>query len=116
MTVKEFEGDVIFMHEVRRGAADRSYGVQVAKLAGLPASVVARAKLVLEALEKGEREGGSKQKALIDDLPLFAATPAPVAVAAKDSAVEARLEQAHPDDMTAREALALLYELKDLLR
>ena len=58
---------------MRKGAADRSYGVQVAQLAGLPAAVVARARVVLEALEKGEREGGATQKALIDDLPLFAA-------------------------------------------
>jgi DNA mismatch repair protein MutS len=115
VTVKEFEGDVIFMHEVKRGAADRSYGVQVAKLAGLPESVVARAKLVLEALEKGEREGGNRQKALIDDLPLFAATPAPLAAVTKSSQVEDRLRDIHPDETSAREALALLYELKDML-
>ncbi len=115
VTVKEFEGDVIFMHEVKRGAADRSYGVQVAKLAGLPETVVARAKLVLEALEKGEREGGSKQKALIDDLPLFAATPPPMATVAKTSEIEDRLKTIHPDETSAREALALLYELKEML-
>jgi DNA mismatch repair protein MutS len=57
MTVREWEGEVIFLHEVREGAADRSYGVQVAKLAGLPPSVIERAQSVLEALEKGEREG-----------------------------------------------------------
>lgn len=71
VAVKEHEGDVIFMHEVRRGAADRSYGVQVAKLAGLPTAVVERARVVLDALEKGEREGGGKRAALIDDLPLL---------------------------------------------
>jgi len=58
VAVKEWEGDVIFLHEVRKGTADRSYGVQVARLAGLPPVVVERAKVVLEALEKGEREGG----------------------------------------------------------
>ena len=71
VTVKEHDGEVVFLHEVRKGAADRSYGVQVAKLAGLPDAVVARARVVLDALEKGEREGGTAQKALIDDLPLF---------------------------------------------
>ncbi|MCZ8078135.1 MAG: DNA mismatch repair protein MutS [Rhodobacteraceae bacterium] len=117
--VKEWEGDVIFLHEVQKGAADRSYGVQVARLAGLPAAVVDRAKVVLEALESGERQGGARPKALIDDLPLFsvaqAAPPAP-RVVAKESAVEARLKQAHPDDMTPMEALRLVYELRELLK
>ena len=62
-----------FLHEVKKGTADRSYGVQVARLAGLPQVVVERAKVVLEALEKGEREGGSARKAIVDDLPLFSA-------------------------------------------
>ncbi|MCR8724461.1 DNA mismatch repair protein MutS [Frigidibacter sp. ROC022] len=118
VAVKEWDGDVIFLHEVRKGAADRSYGVQVARLAGLPAAVVERARVVLDALEKGEREGGASKKALIDDLPLFAATaaqaPAP-RPAAKDSEIEARLKEIHPDEMTARQALELLYDLKALL-
>ena len=117
VAVKEWDGEVIFLHEVRKGAADRSYGVQVAKLAGLPPSVIDRAKLVLEALEKGEREGGTRQKALIDDLPLFAAKPAaPPAPRATTSAVEQRLRSLHPDELTPRDALALVYELKGLLR
>jgi DNA mismatch repair protein MutS len=101
---------------VRKGAADRSYGVQVARLAGLPPAVIERAKVVLEALEKGEREGGA-QKAVIDDLPLFrVAAPAPAPRAtSKESAVEHRLKAVHPDEMTAREALQVLYELKALL-
>ena len=74
VAVKEWEGEVIFLHEVLKGAADRSYGVQVARLAGLPQSVVDRAKTVLEALEKGDRDG-AKKTALIDDLPLFRAAP-----------------------------------------
>ncbi len=115
VSVKEWEGDVIFLHEVRKGAADRSYGVQVARLAGLPASVVERAKVVLEALEKGEREGG-KQSTLIDDLPLFRAAPAAAPrAAAKQSAVEARLRDVHPDELTPIEALRLVYEIKGLL-
>ena len=115
VAVREWQGDVVFLHEVRQGAADRSYGVQVAKLAGLPASVIARAHQVLNALEKGEREGGNR-KAIIDDLPLFAAAPVVPASATKGpSPLEARLGAVHPDEMTAREALALLYELKDMI-
>lgn len=113
VAVREWEGEVIFLHEVREGAADRSYGVQVAKLAGLPERVIARAQTVLTALEKGEREGGDR-KAVIDDLPLFAAMPAPAPKAAKGSEVEARLKEIHPDELTAREALQILYDLKDL--
>jgi DNA mismatch repair protein MutS len=116
VSVKEWEGEVIFLHEVRQGAADRSYGVQVARLAGLPPAVIDRAKVVLDALEKGEREG-SAQKAVIDDLPLFRAAPpapAPRAVA-RESLVEARLKAVHPDEMTAREALQLVYELRGML-
>jgi DNA mismatch repair protein MutS len=115
VAVKEWEGDVIFLHEVRKGTADRSYGVQVARLAGLPPAVVARAKVVLEALEKGEREGGADRKALVDDLPLFSATPAPEPTKAKPSAVEDRLKEILPDDLSPREALDLIYELRGLL-
>ena len=113
--MKEWEGDVVFLHEVRKGAADRSYGVQVAKLAGLPTVVVERARVVLDALEKGEREGGGKQKTLIDDLPLFsmaaASAPAPRQVA---SLAEEKLAGIHPDELTPKEALQLIYELKAL--
>jgi len=117
VTVKEWEGEVIFLHEVRKGAADRSYGVQVAQLAGLPASVVARARVVLEALEKGEREGGATQKALIDDLPLFAATPQPKpSRTVQPSALEDALNTIHPDELTPREALQILYDLKEKSR
>ena len=116
VAVKEWEGEVIFLHEVRKGAADRSYGVQVAKLAGLPASVVERARVVLEALEKGEREGGTRQKALIDDLPLFAASAPTPTVSAKSSQVEEKLTALLPDEMTPKDALNALYELKSLLK
>ena len=117
LAVKEWQGEVIFLHEVRKGAADRSYGVQVARLAGLPPAAVDRARVVLEALETGEREGGARAAALIDDLPLFSAAArahvAPEAEAAP-SPVEARLAEVHPDDLSPREALALVYELKRL--
>ncbi len=115
VAVREWQGDVIFLHEVRDGAADRSYGVQVAKLAGLPASVVSRAQSVLEALEKGEREGGDRKKALIDDLPLFAASPSPAPQAVTTtSPLSERLKGVHPDTLTPKAALDLIYELKSL--
>ncbi|ETA52988.2 DNA mismatch repair protein MutS [Rhodobacteraceae bacterium PD-2] len=115
---KEGEGDVIFLHEVREGAADRSYGVQVAQLAGLPKAVIARARDVLEALEKGEREKAAPM-ALIDDLPLFSAASqrdVPKAVSRETSEVEERLAALHPDEMTPREAMDALYALKGLLK
>lgn len=116
VAVKEWESEVIFLHEVKKGAADRSYGVQVAQLAGLPKVVVGRAREILDALEQGEREGG-KAKAVIDDLPLFsamAAAPAPV-VEAKPSEAEERLREVHPDELSPREALQLVYELKAMV-
>jgi DNA mismatch repair protein MutS len=115
MAVKEWEGDVVFLHEVRPGAADRSYGVQVAKLAGLPASVISRARDVLEALEKGEREG-PKRTTLIDDLPLFSVAPAPKPDATATShPAENLLRDVHPDTLSPREALDLVYALKEAL-
>lgn len=112
MRVKEWDGDVIFLHEVGPGAADRSYGIQVARLAGLPASVVARAKDVLAKLEDADRKNPASQ--LIDDLPLFQ-----VAVRREEmkrevgpSKVETLVKDLNPDDMTPREALDALYALK----
>ncbi len=115
VAVKEWEGEVIFLHEVHKGAADRSYGVQVAQLAGLPASVVERARVVLDQLEKTEREGG-KQKALIDDLPLFSAAPPPPPPAPRASPVTDMLDDILPDELTPREALDLIYKLKEAAR
>ena len=113
VTVKEWEGEVIFLHEVKKGAADRSYGVQVAQLAGLPPSVVARARDVLDMLEKGSRESGGS-KIQIDDLPLFAAAPPPQPKpVAGPSPIDELLSDIHPDDLTPREALEALYRLKD---
>ncbi len=116
VAVREWKGEVVFLHEVCEGAADRSYGVQVARLAGLPPAVLDRARAILDTLEKGEREPSARARALLDDLPLFsaAATPAPPA-ALPASAVESRLREAHPDELTPREALALVYELRALL-
>ncbi len=114
VAVREWEGDVIFLHEVREGAADRSYGVQVGRLAGLPEAVVARAREVLQALEEGERAGGGKPKALIDDLPLFSVTPTPAPMPKTQSAADERLREILPDELTPKDALALVYELKAL--
>ena len=116
VAVREWEGEVVFMHEVRKGAADRSYGVQVARLAGLPDAVIGRAREVLDMLERGD-QGQRGAKALIEDLPLFA-MPAQKPVPVKTltpSMVEDRLKDIHPDALTPREALALLYELRELL-
>jgi DNA mismatch repair protein MutS len=113
VAVKEFDGDVVFLHEVKKGAADRSYGVQVAKLAGLPDAVIARARVVLEALEKGEREGGATQKTLIDDLPLFASTPPPVTVKVEASPALDLLGDILPDELSPKQALDLIYKLKE---
>ena len=113
VAVKEFDGDVVFLHEVRKGAADRSYGVQVAKLAGLPDAVIARARVVLEALEKGEREGGATQKTLIDDLPLFASTPPPAPVKVEASPALDLLGDILPDELSPKQALDLIYKLKE---
>jgi len=114
--VKEWEGEVVFLHEIVPGAADRSYGIQVAKLAGLPASVVERARTVLDQLEEQDR--GSSAEALIDELPLFAALAAPpVSTSSGPSEpdpVAVALGELDPDDMTPREALEALYRLKTL--
>jgi DNA mismatch repair protein MutS len=115
MAVREWQGEVVFLHEVRPGAADRSYGVQVARLAGLPAAVVERARAVLDALEAGDRERGSRATALIDDLPLFSAARVAPAAPATPSAVEARLRDINPDALSPREALDLVYALRALL-
>ncbi|PYG26561.1 DNA mismatch repair protein MutS [Pelagimonas varians] len=117
VAVKEWEGEVIFLHEVRDGAADRSYGVQVAQLAGLPKTVIKRARTVLDALEAGERDRTSP-KALIDDLPLFAiaALPEPVPAKSGPSEVEGKIANLAPDEMTPREALQAIYDLKALLK
>jgi len=116
MRVKEWHGDVVFLHEVVPGAADRSYGIQVAKLAGLPASVIERAKLVLAQIEAEDRTSPARK--LIDDLPLFAAArPAPT-VSQRDEALNALVEALavlHPDEMSPREALEALYALKTQL-
>ena len=111
--VKEWQGDVVFLHEVLPGSADRSYGIQVAKLAGLPPAVIARAKSVLAKLEAQDR--GQTARALADDLPLFAVPSRAAAEPAPPSEAEQLMEAVkalHPDEMSPREALEALYALK----
>ncbi|MGE0036255.1 MAG: DNA mismatch repair protein MutS [Xanthobacteraceae bacterium] len=112
MRVKEWQGEVVFLHEVMPGAADRSYGIQVAKLAGLPPAVIERAKVVLAKLEAEDRISPARG---FEDLPLFSATARPAAVLAHDAALDAvvaALSALHPDEMSPREALEALYALK----
>ena len=105
MAAREWNGDLVFLHEARPGAADRSYGVQVAKLAGVPAAVVSRAREVLDRLE------GEKSAAIsLDDLPLFAMAE-PVAPP-PSSALKDALSAVEPDELSPREALEALYRLK----
>lgn len=115
MKVREWKGDVVFLHEVAQGAADRSYGIQVAKLAGLPAAVVARARQVLDHLETSDKSGGGAER-LISDLPLFQSTPTQGAAPHHrgPSELEQKLVDINPDTLSPKEALDLLYALKDL--
>jgi DNA mismatch repair protein MutS len=111
--VKEWQGDVVFLHEVLPGSADRSYGIQVAKLAGLPPPVISRAKAVLAKLEAQDR--GQTARALADDLPLFAVTSRAVDEDKPPSEAEQLVEAVkalHPDEMSPREALEALYALR----
>ena len=113
MKVKEWKGDLIFLHEVAAGSAERSYGIQAAKMAGMPTPVIQRATEVLKRLEQGRNQGLKSN--MIEDLPLFStATRAEAAPAAKDLLRE-RLAKISPDEVSAREAHALIYELKQLL-
>ncbi|WP_298428124.1 DNA mismatch repair protein MutS [Rhodoblastus sp.] len=110
MRVTEWNGDVIFLHEVARGAADRSYGVQVAKLAGIPTAAIERAKDVLAELEQKERQAPIER--LVSDLPLFAKLDGGAPEAPKADPVHQMLKALNPDEMTPREALEAIYTLK----
>ncbi len=112
MKIKEFNEEVVFLHEVISGAADRSYGIHVAKLAGLPKTVVKRAEQVLEHLEK---DGKNKAiSSLADDLPLFAVFKEREEFKPKESLLEQAIAALNPDEFSPREALEKLYELKSL--
>jgi DNA mismatch repair protein MutS len=118
MRVKEWDGDVVFLHEVAAGNADRSYGIHVARLAGMPAAAIARAEEVLAQLEAGEQSG--RLASLADDLPLFttavAKAPRKPGGFGEPSAAERELAALNPDELTPRAALEALYRLKGLAR
>ncbi|HRQ61074.1 MAG TPA: DNA mismatch repair protein MutS, partial [Alphaproteobacteria bacterium] len=105
MAVKEWKGDIVFLHEVQAGSADRSYGIHVAQLAGLPGAVITRAKAVLSTLE---REGKHKTPV---DLPLFSSAGDTIPIV---SPLQEALEGVNPDDLSPKEALETLYKLKGL--
>jgi DNA mismatch repair protein MutS len=116
MRVKEWQGDVVFMHEVVPGTADRSYGIHVARLAGLPPAVLARAEEVLALLEQGDQ--GNALSRLADDLPLFHAAALSAREEESNAAENPALEllaETNPDELTPRDALELLYRLKAAL-
>ena len=118
MRVKEWQNEVVFLHEVAAGTADRSYGVHVARLAGLPEAVLTRAEEVLKRLEEGEASAAPAR--LADDLPLFAAAlqraaPPSAVSPAGPSPVEQLLRSTSPDELSPRQALELVYRLKGLL-
>ena len=111
MRVKEWQGDIVFLHEVTDGATDRSYGIHVARLAGLPEAVLARATEVLAQLEEKKQE----QKPLFDDLPLFSAAAHPT-YSCKPSQAETLLKETDVDLLSPREALDLVYRLKQIIK
>ena len=107
LTARQWKGELVFLHEVSEGAAPGSFGLDVARLAGVPADVLARAAEILARLERGDAGKGAREA--LTELPLFAAAaPAPKAA----DALRARLAELHPDSLTPRAALDLLYELK----
>jgi DNA mismatch repair protein MutS len=112
LRAKEWKGDLVFLHEVQPGAADRSYGIQAAKLAGLPRSAVDRARVVLARLEAGK---AGRASGALDELPLFAQAEPPEPPDGT-AALRAALDEADPDTMSPRAALELLYRLKGLAR
>ncbi len=112
MRVKEWKNDVVFLYEVERGAANRSYGIHVARLAGLPQAVIDRAKDVLETIETGD--GATSLARLADELPLFEVAQRHTRDVAPASALRQAVDDAVPDRLTPRQALDLVYRLKDL--
>ena len=116
MKIKEFNGEVIFLHEVIDGAADRSYGIHVAKLAGLPKLVVKRAEQVLDSLEHSDKSTYITK--MIDDLPLFAVVQKKMEEKEEreeEMPLVKAIKELNPDDYSPKEALEKLYALKELL-
>jgi DNA mismatch repair protein MutS len=111
LTAREHNGELIFLHEAKKGAADRSYGVQVARLAGMPGHVVERARDILHRLE-----ADNHTELRLDDLPLFSQVAAPIAVTRDLSKAETLLKSLNPDDLSPKEALELIYNLHKLVK
>jgi DNA mismatch repair protein MutS len=111
LTAHEHNGELIFLHEARKGSADRSYGVQVARLAGMPPGVVSRARDILTRLEED-----NQTRLRLDDLPLFSASRAPDVATRSPSKAETTLKSVNPDDLSPKEALELIYNLHKLLK
>lgn len=109
MKVKEWKGDLIFLHEVVAGSADRSYGIHVARLAGLPSSVISRASDILHQLENEQRNSPQ----LAESLPLFAYAPPPIDK--KPSKLEAEIASISPDELSPKQALEMVYRLKNMV-
>jgi DNA mismatch repair protein MutS len=108
---REWQGDLVLLHELADGPADRSYGLAVARLAGVPAGVVGRAKAVLEKLE-ATREATGGIAAGLGDLPLFAAMRPEPAKASAEQQLAERLLATDCDALAPREALDLIYQWK----
>jgi DNA mismatch repair protein MutS len=111
MDVREWRDEIVFLHKVKPGAADRSYGIQVARLAGLPRPVTRRAAEVLARLERPAERG--RRGAALDELPLFAASSRPDPID-PDAPLAAALAGLDPDELTPKAALEALYRLKEL--
>ena len=114
MSVKEWKGKIIFLHKVIEGVADQSYGIHVAKLAGLPRDVLDRAKMVLQALE-GEESRGTIGKRHLEELPLFSEKCSfsdPISL--ENSKLKVELDNVIADEMSPKDALEFIYKLKGL--
>lgn len=112
MRIREWEDEVIFMHEVMPGTADRSYGIHVAQMAGLPEIVISRAEVILDNLENGD--SSPKPTEIAANLPLFAISAKKSEKKKADSPLIAAIRDIDPDAMTPREALDELYRLKKI--
>jgi len=118
MRVAEYQGDVVFLHEVVAGAADRSYGIHVAKLAGLPAPVIDRARILLDQLEQSREQ--AVPEGVLESLPLFAPTQSveQVQVSKTDSPAEKlsrEIAELDPDSLSPKQALDFIYRLRNIL-
>jgi len=111
LTAREHNGELIFLHEARPGSADRSYGVQVAKLAGMPTTVVSRARDILQRLEDD-----NQTQLRLDDLPLFSHAGPAKASASEPSKAEILIKSLNPDELSPKEALEVIYNLHNLVK